>query len=174
MFRDATEADLLSLMRLERDASVAALGHVFPPDRYPFPEYDVLARWRLALDDPTVRVKVVDAPAGMRLAALVAHDGSTLRHLAVHPTHWGSGLATTAIAMVLDEMAQQGATVAGLWCLEQNHRARRLYEHLGWRLSDRREEAAWPPYPTQIWYTHPVPDGHPRPDRAPGDTSPCS
>lgn len=156
MFRPATERDLLPLVALERTANLAALAHVFPPDRYPFPDADVLARWRLVLDEPDAEVLVVDRPAGNGLLAYAAFDRVTLRHLAVHPDHWGEGLATTAIETALRAMGRRGTRVAGLWCLEDNHRARRLYEHVGWRATDDRREAPWPPYPTEMMYTRPT------------------
>jgi RimJ/RimL family protein N-acetyltransferase len=40
-----------------------------------------------------------------------------------------------------------------LWCLEENHRARRLYEYLGWQPGGERREAAWPPHPVEMVYS---------------------
>jgi RimJ/RimL family protein N-acetyltransferase len=152
MFREATFEDLSALRDLERDANLAALGHVFPPDRYPFPDDDVLARWALVLDEPGVCVLVRDDGRG-GIDLFAAYDDSTLRHLAVHPDVWGTGLASEAIEAALHAMDQRGSTVAELWCLEENHRARRLYEYLGWRPSDDRRPAPWPPHPTEMRYT---------------------
>lgn len=153
MFRYATAEDLVALRDLEREANLAALGHVFPPDRYPFPDDDVLARWALVLADPAVDVMVLDADEDPGLVVFAAFDRTTLRHLAVRPDHWGQGLASTAIDTVLHAMDAQGATAAELWCLEENHRARRLYEYLGWRPTRDRREAPWPPHPTEMRYT---------------------
>jgi GNAT superfamily N-acetyltransferase len=155
VFREATADDLTALRDLERSANLAALGHVFPPDRYPFPDDDVLARWALVLDEPGVVVLVVEDDAG--LVAFAAYDDSTLRHLAVRPDRWGDGIASAAIGVVLHGWALRGCTVAALWCLEENHRARRLYEHLGWRPAADRREAPWPPHPVEMRYTRPVP-----------------
>lgn len=155
MFREATEADLAALRDLERAANQAALAHVFPPERYPFPDDDVLARWRLVLDDPTATVLVVDCPdPGSRrtageLHAYVAFDDRTLRHLAVHPDAWGRGLATSGVEAALHAMDRCGSTEAELWCLDENHRARRLYRFLGWRPTEESRPAPWPPYPTE-------------------------
>lgn len=159
MLREATADDLSALLVLEREASLAGLGHVFPPERYPFPDDDVLARWALVLDEPGVRVLVRDAgpeqPAG-RIDVLAAYDDRSLRHLAVRPDLWGSGLASAAMDTVLQAMRRRGTTVAELWCLEENRRARRLYEHLGWRPAGDRRPAAWPPHPAEMRYTRPV------------------
>ena len=152
MFREATFDDLNALRDLERDANLAALGHVVPPERYPFPDDDVLARWALVLQDPDVCVLVRDADDG-GIDLVAAYDGTTLRHLAVRPDVWGSGLASRAIEAALEAMDRRGSTVAELWCLEENHRARRLYEYLGWRATDDRRPAPWPPHPTEMRYT---------------------
>jgi RimJ/RimL family protein N-acetyltransferase len=156
MFRVATAEDLPALRDLERDANLAALGHVFPPERFPFPDDDVLARWALVMQDPSVTVLVRDTAdedgrSGIDLFA--AYDDTTLRHLAVHPRTWGRGLASRAIETVLRAMDQRGTSIAQLWCLEENHRARRLYEYLGWRATPDRQEAPWPPHPTEMRYT---------------------
>lgn len=155
MFREAHEADLLALAELEREANLAGLGHVFDPDRHPFPFDDVLARWRLVLDDPAAVVLVSQARRG--LAAYVGHDDDTLRHVAVHPDHWGTGLATAGISLALRAMAARGSTEARLWVLEENRRARGLYEHLGWRRTGERREAPWPPHPVEVGYRRSLP-----------------
>ena len=33
---------------------------------------------------------------------------------------------------------------------EANHRARGLYEHLGWEPTGREQAAEWPPYPVEL------------------------
>lgn len=157
MFREATIEDLSALRDLERDANLAGLAHVFAPERYPFPDHDVLARWALVLDEPGVDVLVRDAVAGGGLDVLAAHDTRSLRHLAVHPRRWGTGLATAAIETVLRAMGERGTTTAELWCLEENHRARRLYAHLGWSAGTDRRPAPWPPHPTEMRYARAVP-----------------
>ena len=152
-FRRATQDDLVALRDLEREANLAALGHVFPPDRFPFPDDDVLARWSIVLDDPDVHVLVAPDEDHGGLAAYAAYDATTLRHLAVHPARWGNGLASRAIETALDAMDRRGSTIASLWCLEDNHRARRLYAYLGWRPEADRREAPWPPHPVEMRYT---------------------
>ena len=144
-WRVATSADVVALRDLERTASRAGLAHVF--GELPYPDDDVLARWVLLLDDPEVTVEVVEDEHG--LVALVAHDGSTLRHLAVRPDHWGEGLAREAFARA------EAAGARRLWVLEANGRARRLYESLGWRPSGTTQECPWRPYPTEVEYAAP-------------------
>jgi GNAT superfamily N-acetyltransferase len=159
-FRRATAADVVALRDLERAASLAGIAHVFPADRFPFPDDGVLARWALVLEDDDVRVEVVDGPAGLR--ALTAYDGSSLRHLAVHPDDWGYGLGRAGVERAVEAIAAGGSAQARLWVLEHNHRARGLYEKLGWRPSGVTQECSWPPHPVE---TEMVLDlrGRPRP-----------
>ncbi len=137
-WRRATAQDMVALRDLERIASRTGLAHVFGD--LPYPDDDVLARWGLLLDDPGVRVEVV---------ALTAHDGSTLRHLAVRPDHWSAGLGRDGF------LRAQAAGARRLWVLEANGRARGLYESLGWAPSGVTQECPWPPYPTEVEYAAP-------------------
>lgn len=150
-WRRAGADDAGLLADLERDANLVALAHVFPPDAHPFPHDGVLARWRAVLADPEVVVEVLDGPDG--LGAFVAHDATVLRHLAVRPVRWGQGLAGEAVARAVAAGADR------LWCLADNHRARGLYDHLGWRPTGLTRAAEWPPYPIEIEYRVDEPGG---------------
>lgn len=144
-WRRATADDVVALRDLERMASQTGLTHVF--GQLPYPDDDVLARWALLLQDPTVVVEVVEDEHG--LVALTAHDGASLRHLAVRPDHWNAGLGREGFERAAAAGARQ------LWVLADNARARRLYEALGWRASGQSQECPWPPYPTELEYVAP-------------------
>lgn len=154
MFRDATHEDLPGLLALERAANLSALTHVFPPEQYPFPDAAVLEDWRTAVTDPSRRVVVAGEPDLLR--AVVTYDEGRVHKLAVHPDHWGHGLATRALQRALADMRESGTSTAWLWCLEENPRARRLYEHLGWTDTGDRETSKWPPYPRMMRYRRPT------------------
>ncbi|WP_151082718.1 GNAT family N-acetyltransferase [Nocardioides cynanchi] len=139
-FRVAGPDDAVALTGLERDANLVALAHVFPG--VPYPEDEVLARWSRVLADPEVRVEVCGPD--VLLDAYVCWDPTTLRHLAVRPERWGTGLGRLAVERAV------GAT--RLWCLVENRRARGLYEHLGWSPTGRDGAAEWPPYPREMEY----------------------
>ena len=144
--RPARLEDAEQLMDVERSAMTAALPHVFPPDEYPYPFAAVLARWRHELAEPAVDVRVVDDPDGLRrLVAFVAWRGERVLHLGVRPEHWRAGLGTTLLAEAI-ATAQRPA----LWVLAENHRARQVYEHRGWRPTGRTQRAEFPPDPTEI------------------------
>ena len=144
-WRRASADDAVALRDLERIASQTGLAHVF--GALPYPDDDVLARWVLLLDDPTVTVEVVEDEKG--LVALAAHDGTSLRHLAVRPDHWSAGLGREGFARAADAGARR------LWVLEENARARALYESLGWTPSGVSQECPWPPYPAELEYAAP-------------------
>ena len=146
-WRPARADEAGPLRDLQRLANLAGLDDVFPPDRYPFPDDDVLTRWVLVLDDPEVSVEVVDGPTG--LLAVTAYDAATLRHLAVHPDAWGTGLGRAGVERAVAAGARH------LSVLESNHRARRLYEHLGWRPTGMTQECPWPPHPVELEYSLP-------------------
>ena len=150
--REATTADLAALRDLERAANLAALGHVFPPDRFPFPDDAVLARWSLVLDEPGVTTLVSQDDDGS-LVLFAAYDDETLRHLAVHPDHWGQGLASAAIATALH--AWTSAAASGVPVVPGGEpsgpaalRAPRLA-----RPGPDRREAPWPPHPIEMRYS---------------------
>ena len=143
-FRRATAADAGPLAELERAANVVALAHVFPPDDHAFPLEEVADRWGATLAEPTVTVEVLDGDDGLR--GYVAHDDAVLRHLAVHPSAWGQGLGRELVGRAVGRMGPGPR----LWCLRDNHRARALYEHLGWRETGLSRQAVWPPHPTEL------------------------
>jgi GNAT superfamily N-acetyltransferase len=146
-FRPATPDDAVALTDLEQAANLTALGHVFPPERYPFPRGGVLDRWRAVLADPEVSVEVVDDAEG-GLVCFLAYDATSLRHLAVHPDRWGAGWARRAVERAVASIGGRGNRPR-LWCLAENPRALGCYLHLGWTVSGPERRAEWPPYPVE-------------------------
>ena len=146
VWRTATLADAVALRDLEKAANLVGLAHVFPATEFPYPEAGVLDRWVTTLRDPDVTVELAEDAVPV---AFVAYDvGGRLRHLAVRPDRWGTGLGRAAVDRAVRSTLAHGATPR-LWCLAENHRARGLYEHLGWRMTGREQPAEWPPYPVE-------------------------
>ena len=140
----ATGDDAVALRDLERAANLMGLAHVFGD--LPFPDEGVLARWHQTLAEPMVTVLMTDV-------AFTSWDADgRLRHLAVHPDHWGAGLAREGVSLAVAGIRSAGRTPV-LWVLAANHRARGLYEHLGWQPTGREQPAEWPPYPTELELT---------------------
>lgn len=144
-WRLATDDDAVALRDLERASSSAGLAHVFGD--LPYPEDDVLARWVLVLADPEVTVEVVEDVDG--LVVFTAYDMDSLRHLGVRPDRWGTGLGRAGVARAV------AAGAMALWVLAENHRARGLYDSLGWAPTGVTQECPWPPYPTELQYAAP-------------------
>jgi GNAT superfamily N-acetyltransferase len=152
--REAGPDEAWDLLQVEKAAAVVGLRHIFPPESYPYPEGHVLARWAIVLDSPDVTTLVWPSPLG--LVAFVAYDDTTVRHLGVHPAAWGRGLGRTAVLAAVDGIRARGAAEARLWCLVENGRARRLYEHLGWTPTAEEREAEFPPHPVEMEYRLPL------------------
>jgi GNAT superfamily N-acetyltransferase len=128
------------------EANLVGLAHVFPAAEFPFPDDAVLARWRTTLADPAVTVMMTDA-------AFTSWDtAGRLRHLAVHPAHWGTGLARQGVELAVTAIRAADRTPV-LWVLDANHRARGLYDHLGWEPTGREQPAEWPPHPVELELT---------------------
>ena len=151
-WRSATPADAVALRDLERAANIVGLAHVFGD--LPFPDEGVLARWRSTLADPSVTVLMTDV-------AFTSWDtAGRLRHLAVHPQHWGTGLARQGVDLAVGGIRARGRAPT-LWVLAANRRARGLYDHLSWAPTGREQPAEWPPYPLELEYRLPE-SGHER------------
>lgn len=132
----------MALKELEKAANLIALAHIYPASQFPYPDADVLARWEAVLADPATTTLVGTDAQG--LTCFVAFDhGARLRHLAVRPDLWGSGLAASLLA---------ASTATRLWCLEQNHRARRFYERHGWVPTGVSRPSEFPPHPVEVEY----------------------
>jgi GNAT superfamily N-acetyltransferase len=142
------EAGLLA--DLQERASVAAFGHIFPPEEHPFPRDDVLRRWSEALDDPAARVVV--AEDGDPVGVVLVRPG-WLEGLYVVPTQWGTGVGAALHDRALELVAAFGSERCQLWVLEQNHRARRFYERRGWRENGETRVVPFPPNPLDVGYT---------------------
>jgi GNAT superfamily N-acetyltransferase len=148
-WRRATPEDAVALRDLEREANLVGLANVF--DGLPFPDEGVLARWRATLADPAVTVLMTS------FAFTSWDDSGRLRHLAVHPDHWGRGLAREGVELAVAGIRESGRTPT-LWVLVANQRARGLYEHLGWEPTGREQRAEWPPYPLELELTVGLPE----------------
>jgi len=132
-------------------ASLAALGHIFPPEAFPYPREAVHARWVAAVRDRKARTLIAldeDQPVG---AALVTKGW--LQGLYVVPELWGTGLAGTLHDQALDEVRALRSKSCRLWVLEDNMRARRFYERRGWRENGESRVVEFPPNPLDIGYS---------------------
>ncbi|MGB2874164.1 MAG: GNAT family N-acetyltransferase [Gaiellaceae bacterium] len=151
MIREARPDEAELLAGIQRDASVAALAHIYPPERYPFPMDEIRRRWAQAVSDPEVTVVVAETdrqPAGIAGYRSVWLDG-----LYVLPGLWGRGIAGELHDHVLDQLRGLGSERCHLWVLEDNHRARHFYERRGWHENGDTRVVPYPPNPLDVGYT---------------------
>jgi hypothetical protein len=60
ILRPADVADLPALVAVQQAGSLAALGHVFPQRKHPFPYEAILARWEEEVADSSTHVFVAE------------------------------------------------------------------------------------------------------------------
>lgn len=149
--RPAVVDDLDALVAVQEAGAVAALGHIFPQDVYPFRRDVILERWRGELWEPGTVVYVCTDDAGL-LTGFAARREDELLHFGTAIDTWGSGLATQLHDALL---ASFPATVTRcrLRVFVQNLRARRFYEKLGWVSTGALTRSAVPPHPELVEYT---------------------
>lgn len=136
------------LTRMERAASEAELSHIFPAEQYPYPNAEVLKRWRRLLRDRLTRVHIIelfDAPVGF-----VAFDADTLLHLGVVPHQTRRGYGSALAEYAATEMFARGVQAAHLWVLVDNTTARSFYTSLRWQETDERRDCEFPPHPQML------------------------
>lgn len=159
VLREATSADLEDLVAVQREGAVAALGHIFAQSTYPFPTDRVLARWEAELADRDVGAYVIVTDTD-RIVGFAATRGPELLHFGTARHTWGTGVAADAHDLVLDRFRADGVARAWLRVFEDNRRARRFYERLGWSQTDRRSRTSFAPHPVLVEYTRdPVDEG---------------
>jgi tRNA dimethylallyltransferase len=150
VLRAARPEDVESAFEVQRAASLAALGHIYPPDRYPFPDDAIRERWNEAVGDDNGKVLV--AERGDRIVGVAAAKDGWLNGLYVVPEEWGNGVADRLHDEALRALAAAGAATAHLWVLEDNRRARRFYERRGWRRDGTDRVVPFPPHPLDVGY----------------------
>ncbi len=148
MIRRANAEDAVGLFEAERAATTTAFKHIFPAEKYPYPDTDVLARWELNLARADMTV-IVDEQAG-EITGYAATANDWLEHLGVVPELWGSGLASELHDLAMTELSGAGHCRARLWVLEANGRARRFYVRRSWQPTGIRGTAEFPPFPPEI------------------------
>jgi GNAT superfamily N-acetyltransferase len=151
VIRDARPGEADVLAGIQRDASVAALAHVFPPEEYPYPIDEVRQRWEEALASPELAV-LIDEEGGEPIGC-AGYRADWLDGLYVVPGFWDKGLGAELHDHVLDRLRERGSPQCHLWVLEENHRARRFYERRGWHENGTTRVVPFPPDPIDVGYT---------------------
>ncbi len=139
------------LFEIQKAASLAGLGHIFPADRFPYPDDAVRERWRevVAGLDHEALVAETDGEA----VGVAAIEGDWLNGFYVLPERWGSDVAPALYDAAVELIRGSGAAVAHLWVLEANTRARRFYERRGWRVNGTTRVVDYSPHPVDVGYS---------------------
>jgi RimJ/RimL family protein N-acetyltransferase len=139
VIRESGRSEAESHFQVQRAASLAALGHIYGDE--PYPDDAVLERWQAF--PGTVLVSERDE----EIVGVAGIEGEWLHGFYVVPDSWGTGVA--------DELHEAAVElgVARLWCLEENHRARRFYERRGWQLNGETRVVEYPPHPLDVGYS---------------------
>jgi putative acetyltransferase len=151
LLRDAVLQDLPALMDVQQSGAVLALAHIFPQDAFPFPRAAIQSRWASEIADPKVRVFVIQHSNGS-VVGFAAIRANELLHFGTAVETWGSGLAAAAHDKLIERFADAGTTAARLRVFDENHRARRFYEKLGWRPTGQLSRTSFPPHPVLVEY----------------------
>ncbi len=142
--RRATPADA-SLLAAVEVATWRAAYRGLMPDAFlgALSEAEKAEDWRRSLlkHGPLGRKRVVVAeadtgPIGFVRAGVTdgeADEVGLVYLLYVLPEHWGRGVGSALMEAAMGDLRELGMREAVLWVLRENHRARRLYERLGWR-----------------------------------------
>lgn len=156
IFRAATPDDLEPLVDVQQEGAIQGLAHIFPQERHPFPRAEVARRWAAELADPDTFV-YVSTDGTARVIGFAAMRGAELLHFGTSVETWGTGAATELHDAVLQSFSRTTeAPEVWLRVFEANSRARRFYEKLGWRQTDRRTRTSFPPHPVLVEYVRPM------------------
>ena len=148
MSRRGRLADLDTLFGIQKESAVAGYAHVFPPDRYPYPDEEVRESLRSLLEEPGVTALLDDAERGF-----VLFGPGWLHRLYVRPSAWGDGVGQVLHDEALAALDDAGSDAASLWVLADNSRARGFYERRGWRLNGAERPVPPPPNPFEVGYS---------------------
>jgi putative acetyltransferase len=151
VIREAKTGEAATLAEIQRDASLAALAHIFPPEVYSYPIDEVTRRWEESLADEAVTVLLAEedgAPSGVAGCRSEWLDG-----LYVLPQWWSRGVGRALHDEVLDRLRGDSCERCHLWVLEDNDRARQFYERLGWAENGTSRVVPFPPNPIDVGYT---------------------
>lgn len=144
-------SDLPALVDVQQAGAEAGLAHIFPQDTYPFPRAAVLARWADEVASPDVEVYVV-VRHEPRIEGFAAVRDNELLHFGTARETWGTGLAAAVHDELVERLAAAGNPTARLRVFDENHRARRFYEKMGWTPTKRRTRSTFAPFPVLVEY----------------------
>jgi GNAT superfamily N-acetyltransferase len=137
--RTATAADVPSVASVQLHSALAAFSHIFPTS-IPEPTQEELQQeWAALVTNPHRSVLAATIDDEIVAAVVFGPDDDAdkatdciLLKLYVTPDRFGLGIGSLLYDRVIDAFRDQGYQRARLWVLEENTRARAMYERRGW------------------------------------------
>jgi GNAT superfamily N-acetyltransferase len=136
--REATGADAGGIGRVQERSWQAAYRHVFPVDELDRGGFIEVERWRERLDRPPGGWSTFVAEDDGEIVGFASVGPSRdeqrvgeLYAIYVDPGAWSTGAGRALLERGEQQLRAQ-YTVATLWVLEDNPRARGFYERAGW------------------------------------------
>ena len=151
VIREARPDEAEALPAIQRDASLAAFAHIFPPELYPYPIDDVPSAGRSRSPTEAEGARRRGGRSRRRRGRAVAAEW--LDGLYVLPEWWSRGVGRALHDEVLERLRADGCARCHLWVLEHNDRARRFYERLGWVENGDSRVVPFPPNPIDVGYS---------------------
>jgi GNAT superfamily N-acetyltransferase len=156
IIRPAGPSDASHIAGLHSASALAGCADIFPADAPKPTPASLEKRWSELLQDASTTVLVAEAEKLIGCVALrTDHDvpsGLLLDRLYVHPLRWGQGIGNTLHETSLQTATERGARPINLWVLEENVRARRMYERRGWQVVPARKRPNNPPTVVDVLY----------------------
>ncbi|HEY8458521.1 MAG TPA: GNAT family N-acetyltransferase [Actinopolymorphaceae bacterium] len=144
--RDAEPDDAHQLAQTHVAAWQAAYVGILPDDYLAnLSVRERTARWREILSDPTQpsTTLLAEDPATGQCLGLASYGPcrdpdaapsvGELWMINLHPSVWRRGIGSRLHDVIIQRLAAAGFRTATLWVIEENDRARRFYEHHGWK-----------------------------------------
>jgi GNAT superfamily N-acetyltransferase len=148
--REASPVDLDALFAVQKAASTAGFAHVYPPDRYPYPDEAIRSEIARRLEDAETMYFVADENG--RIVGLAGVSPGWVEQLYVLPELQGRGVGSALLDAAVAWRRKAGDTELRLWTLEGNEAGRRFYEGRGWRLAEETRVVPYPPHPIDVSY----------------------
>ncbi len=149
--RPATQGDAAAAAGIQLASALAGFAHIFP-DWVAKPQLaNLVAEWSELLADRAKSVMV--AELGGTVVGVVAFGSDDryapaghahLKKLYVRPESSSRGIGGALHDLAVDELRRAGHRAVWLWVLEENQRARSMYERRGWVAHSEERRTDWP------------------------------
>lgn len=135
--RYANAGDASGLATLHSETVAVAYAEIFPAEAPAPTPADLVPAYRRLLEDCDADAWVVERDGLIVASIVLIVDASVPAHrrierFNVHPQHQSQGLGSALYQRAVAEACARGATRLNLWVLEDNVRARAIYETWGW------------------------------------------